>query len=246
MRRFCAHSISVARSPAGPELERRRQRVGDVAEDERLRGQDPPDRAGREVAQLRERGGVERPRLHAVGAEGREPRRISPAALSVKVTARISPGREGAGRDLVRDPAGDRRRLAGPGAGEDADRPADELGGAPLLGVQAGEDGGGSTRPCYEGGPPSACDAICADSVSGARHRRLRAAAPSPSRRAGRRARACRRPRRGARARRAPRRASPRRSAAASGAGSSGAPSGRRPRRPTTAPRAASRPAGRR
>src|SRR5204862_2734146 len=43
-------------------------------------------------------------------------------------------------RDLVRDPPRDRRRLARPGAGENADRPANRLDGPPLLVVQARED----------------------------------------------------------------------------------------------------------
>ena len=65
---------------------------------------------------------------------------ITPAAFSVKVTARIWPGANAPGRDLVRDPPRDRRRLPGAGAGEDADRPAHRLGGAPLLGIQTVED----------------------------------------------------------------------------------------------------------
>src|SRR5262249_37296380 len=42
--------------------------------------------------------------------------------------------------DLVGDPPGDRRRLARPGPGEDADRPAHRLDGTPLLPVQPVED----------------------------------------------------------------------------------------------------------
>jgi hypothetical protein len=48
--------------------------------------------------------------------------------------------REGAARDLPRDPARDRRRLPRAGAGEDAQRTARRLGGGALLGVQACED----------------------------------------------------------------------------------------------------------
>src|SRR4029079_13853682 len=47
---------------------------------------------------------------------------------------------EGAPRDLPGDPAGDRRRLARPRAGEDADRSARRLDGGALLVVQALED----------------------------------------------------------------------------------------------------------
>src|SRR4051812_26602209 len=58
--------------------------------------------------------------------------------------------RERAARDLMRDPARDRRGLARAGAREDADRSADGLHGAPLLGVQPVEDVHAATVP---GGP---------------------------------------------------------------------------------------------
>ena len=125
----------------GPEPVRAGQAVRDLAERERLRRQDPPDLVGREMAQLPERGRVER---RGADAAGRRARRAalfsSPAALSVNVTAMICVGRERTGRDLLRDPPRDRRRLARAGAGEDADRAAHRLGRAPLLGVQAVED----------------------------------------------------------------------------------------------------------
>src|SRR5205823_3440975 len=47
--------------------------------------------------------------------------------------------REGTRRDLVGEPPGDRRRLARAGPGEDADRAAHRLDGAPLLRVQTVE-----------------------------------------------------------------------------------------------------------
>src|SRR5919197_1059320 len=60
-------------------------------------------------------------------------------------------GREGAGRDLVGDPPRDRGRLAGAGAGEDADGPADSLGRAPLLRIQALEDHVPTLEPRRDG-----------------------------------------------------------------------------------------------
>ena len=65
----------------------------------------------------------------------------------MKVTARISPGRKAPARDLLRDPARDRGRLARAGAREDANGPADGLGGAPLLVVQALENLHPATLP---------------------------------------------------------------------------------------------------
>jgi hypothetical protein len=69
---------------------------------------------------------------------------MTPAALSVKVTARISNG-SSAAQDLVRDPARDRRRLARAGAGEDAGRPAHGFDGDALLRGQSLEHVRGSS-----------------------------------------------------------------------------------------------------
>ncbi len=122
------------------ELVRRGQPVADLPQEQRLRREDPARVAG-EAAQQRERRRVERRRAHALDAERREPRRAArPAALSVNVTATSSAAGERPARDLPRDPPGDRRRLAGAGAGEDADRPARRLDGGALLRVQPGED----------------------------------------------------------------------------------------------------------
>src|SRR5262249_51247372 len=84
---------------------------------------------------------MERARLDATDAEGFEPTAHLAGRLVRERDGEDLPGREGPGRDLVRDPACDRRGLAGARTGQDADRPADELGRAPLLGVQAVEDG---------------------------------------------------------------------------------------------------------
>ena len=66
--------LDLGREVTGrPELERRRQRVRDLAQRERLRREDLPDRAGREVPQLAERRRVERRRAHAGRAEHGQP-----------------------------------------------------------------------------------------------------------------------------------------------------------------------------
>ena len=67
-RRFFAHSISVARSPAGPELVRRGKPVADLPQQQRLRRENPPWIAGKATKQ-RQRGGVEGRRPHALHAE---------------------------------------------------------------------------------------------------------------------------------------------------------------------------------
>ncbi len=123
----------------GAELERRRQRVRDLTQSERLRGQDPPDALGCEVPQL-----AKRRRVEGSGADALHPERGEASAQLagglVGEGDRHDPRRlERAGRDLLRDPAGDRRRLAGARAREDADGAAHGLGRAPLLRVQAVE-----------------------------------------------------------------------------------------------------------
>ena len=77
----------------GSKAVRPRERVRDLAEEEGLRRQDPPDRLGRVAVQLCERG-----RVDVRASTPSTPRavsrvRITPAALSVNVTARISSGR---------------------------------------------------------------------------------------------------------------------------------------------------------
>ena len=74
MRRFFAHSTSAARSAAGAEAVRARQLVAELAEQQRLRRQEPADAVGREVAELAERGGVEGAGAHTARTERREPR----------------------------------------------------------------------------------------------------------------------------------------------------------------------------
>ena len=123
----------------GAELERRRQRVRDLAQSERLRGQDPPDALGCEVPQL-----AKRRRVEGSGADALHPERGEASAQLARGLVgegdRHDPRRlECAGRNLLGDPAGDRRRLAGARAREDADGAAHGLGRAPLLRVQAVE-----------------------------------------------------------------------------------------------------------
>src|SRR5581483_7150217 len=122
-----------------PELVGRAQTVADLAEEERLRRKDAAEPVRCEMPELPERRGVERAGAHAGYAERRETRAQFAARL-VGERHRHDPGRiERAGLDLLRDSAGDRRRLAGACAREDADGAAHRLGGAPLLRVQAGE-----------------------------------------------------------------------------------------------------------
>ncbi len=123
-----------------PELERRGQRAADRLQHQRLRRQHLSDPVAGEVAELRERGRVERPCLDAARAELLEPRAHLAGRLVREGDGEDLRGPEGAGQHLVRDPAGDRRRLAGAGAGEDADRAAHRLDRRALLRVQACED----------------------------------------------------------------------------------------------------------
>jgi hypothetical protein len=99
-----------------------------------------------EPAQLREGGGMERPRTDARDAERLEPLPHLARGLVRERDREDLLRRERAPRDLVRDPARDRRRLPRAGAREDADRAANRLDGAALLRVQALEDAGGIHR----------------------------------------------------------------------------------------------------
>ena len=151
MRRFFAHSISVARSPAGRNL----NGAGSVfaiwrsasAFDGRIR----PTALGCEVAQLAKRRRVERSGADALHPERGEASAQLAGGLVGEGDRHDPRRRERAGRDLLRDPARDRRRLARARAREDADRAAHRLGRAPLLRVQAVERVHLATVP-----PPSA------------------------------------------------------------------------------------------
>jgi hypothetical protein len=120
----------------GPEAERPRQRVADPPQERRLRREDPP-RIPFEVPQQRERRRVEGRGAHAVGTECAQPRAELARRLVGERHRHDLPGRERTARHLPRDPARDRRRLPGPCAGEDAQRPARRLHGSALLGVQS-------------------------------------------------------------------------------------------------------------
>ena len=91
--------------------------------------------------QLTQRRRVERPRRDAADAEPLQPPAHLGRCLDGERDREDLVGLELADRDLVRDPARDRRRLSRSRAGEDADRPAHRLDGAALLRVQPGEDG---------------------------------------------------------------------------------------------------------
>ena len=68
------------------------ERAPDRLERQRLRREDLADPVAGEEAELRQRRRVERPRDDAADAEPGQPLAHDPAALSVKVTARISDG----------------------------------------------------------------------------------------------------------------------------------------------------------
>ena len=123
-----------------PEAERAGQRPGDREEHGRLRRQDLAELLAAEVAQLRERGRVERARGDAGDAERGQPRAHLRRRLVREGDREDLAGRERAGGDLVRDAPRDRRRLARAGAREDADGAAHGLDRAALLGVEPLED----------------------------------------------------------------------------------------------------------
>src|SRR5215212_3744930 len=124
----------------GPELVRHRQHVADLPQHQRLGGQDLSGQLSPEPAQLGEGRRMEGSRTNAAGAELFQPAPHLARRLVGECDREDLLGREGAGRDLVRDPARDRRRLPRARAGEDADRPANRLDRAPLLRVQPVED----------------------------------------------------------------------------------------------------------
>ena len=90
--------------------------------------------------QLTQRRRVERPRRDAAVAEPLQPPAHLGRCLVGERDREDLVGLELADRDLVRDPARDRRRLSRSRAGKDADRPAHGLDGAALFRVQPGED----------------------------------------------------------------------------------------------------------
>jgi len=79
---------------------------------------------------------MERPCLHPVRAERRQPAPHLTRCLVRERDREDLAGCERARRDLVCDPARDRRRLARARAGQDAQRTARRLHGSALLGIQ--------------------------------------------------------------------------------------------------------------
>ena len=116
MRRFFAHSISAARSPAGRNLKGARSRLPIWRSRSAFDGTMRPSSSGREVAQLAQRGGVERAGANARHAERGEPRaELAPGLVGER--DRHDLGRVERSRgDLLGDAPRDRRRLAGAGA----------------------------------------------------------------------------------------------------------------------------------
>src|SRR5207248_4725903 len=90
----------------------RSQRVADLAQHQRLRGEDLAGRLAAKPPQLRECSGVERSRPDAAGAELFEPAAHLTGRLVREGNGEDLLGREGAGRDLVRYPPRHRGRLA--------------------------------------------------------------------------------------------------------------------------------------
>ena len=210
-------------------LERRGQRVRDLAQRERLRREDLADRARREVAQLAERRGVEGGGAHGGRIERRKPLLQLTGGLVRERHRHDLRGRERTACDLLRDAARDRRRLARTGAREDAHGPTHGFRRTALLGVQAVERVHAATVPAP---PAGVCDRSAKVSklvrltpnqvrprASGACPpvplRGRCASVPAPSSGASRPRRGCRHPRRAAPARRATPRATTPRSAGA-------------------------------
>ena len=167
-----------------PEAVRARQPVADRAEERRLRSEDSPRRLRRVPPQLSERGRMERRRAHALDPERAQARAHLAGRLVRERDCENLVGPEDTGRDLIRDPPRDRRRLAGARAREDADRAAHGLGRTPLLGIQALEDVHRTTLPT---GPDGSCaetetsSEACPRARARARRRlRLRVAARPP------------------------------------------------------------------
>ena len=134
-----AHSISLARSRSSAALGVQAQPAAPPRRPAGSSSRAPAAAARRpprpEVLQLPQRGGVECPRLHP-----RRPSAAQPAHLPGRPRGESDGQHLGgvvaAAPDAVRDPVGDRPRLARPGAGEDADRTVERLGHRALLGVQ--------------------------------------------------------------------------------------------------------------
>ena len=129
---------------AREELVRRRERVRERRDERSLVVEHLGERLagvrGPQPRELRERGRVERARLHTLDAERREPGPQLPRGL-VREGHREDLGRlERSAPDLARDAVRDRGGLARPRAGQDRDRASERERGLTLGLVQAGED----------------------------------------------------------------------------------------------------------
>src|SRR6478752_4043571 len=156
MRRLRAHSISVARSPAGRNLNGAGSELARWRRVSAFEGKNFPTASGskwRSCASAAE-WNVRACTPSAPSAASRL--RISPAALSVKVTARISPGVKAAVATwfairrvivVVLPVPAPARMHTGPRTSSAARR---------CSGFRPARTEAESTRPCYEGGPRSA------------------------------------------------------------------------------------------
>ena len=112
------------------------------AEDLSLGRQHAPDLVGPEEPELLERRGVERPGMHALDLKPGEAVAHLAGRLLGERDRQQRLRREGAGLDLVGEPAGDRRRLARAGPREDAHGSRRGLDRPFLMRVQPLEDAG--------------------------------------------------------------------------------------------------------
>ena len=155
-RRFLAHSTSVARSPAGRKRKAPGRAFPICRSSTAFEGSTSPGSTVSEGAKLRQRSRVERPGLDPIDAQRLEPRPHLPRRLVREGDGKDLPRLEGAACDLVRNSAGDRGRLSGARASEDAHRAPNRLDGSALLGVKPRADALGVHRLTLEPGSADA------------------------------------------------------------------------------------------
>ena len=103
-------------------------------------GSGPPITCGQKYAELAQRRGVKRARLHTLGAELAQPGAQLAGRPRGEGDGEHLAGRELTGHHLIGDPAGDRAGLAGAGAGQHADRPDRSEDHPPLLRIEPFQD----------------------------------------------------------------------------------------------------------
>jgi hypothetical protein len=98
------------------------------------------EQAGREEAQLTQRGRVERAGLHPTDAEPGQPVAHLPGRAGGEGDREDVPGVDRSGERPIGDPVGDGSGLASAGAGQHAHRPGGRGDDGDLLGIEPGED----------------------------------------------------------------------------------------------------------